>query len=630
MNVEHADLDVLTRASMLRWRPPPKRTLSEWADEHFRLSAESAAEPGRWHTLPYQRAIMDAITDPTVSQISLMKSARVGYTLLVSAAVGYFIHQSPCSILLVQPTVDDAKGFSKDTIAPMLRDVPVLAEIVFDDEDGGPKGPKDSGNTILAKRFPGGVLQLIGANSGSGFRRVSRKVVIFDEVDAYPPSAGNDGDPIKLGIKRAEYFWDRKIIAGSTPLVAGSSRIADLYEQGDKRKFFVPCPQCGHMAPLVWSDQEAGHWIEFEPEHPEDAHAVCQLNGCAVEHSQKRDMVAGGEWRAEKPFAGHASFHISALYSYSPNASWGQIASEFLDAKRNPETLRVFVNTVLGETWQERGEAPEWKRLHERGEPYPVGTVPDGAKFMTAGIDVQKDRWVYEVVAWGEGKESWSVDAGVIPGITSNETEWAKLDVFLNQTYTTAAGHPMAVRMLAIDSGYNTQSVYNWARRYVGRVIAIKGSATAKTLIGSPTPVDVTFGGRRIARGCKVWPVGVDIAKSELYGWLRMPDPGPGWCHFPQHEEEYFKQLTAEQLVTHTNAHGFTTYEWQKLPGRENHWLDARVYARAAAAVLGIDRMSARPATTATPAAPAPAPRQQNNESGFLNKAGRAKTGWLR
>ncbi len=586
---------------------------------------------------------MQAITDRTVTHVSLMKSARVGYTLMVSAAVGYYMHQAPASILIVQPTMEDAKGFSKETIAPMLRDVPVLASIIFDDAEE--TGPKDSGNTMLHKRFPGGVLSMVGANSGTGFRRVSRKVVIFDETDAYPPSAGSDGDPIKLGTKRAEYFWDRKIIAGSTPLIAGRSRIEDLYEAGDKRRFYVPCPQCGHKDFLVFSERESGgHFVQWPKGEPERAHMVCSLNGCVIEHQEKREMVARGEWRAAKPFEGHASFHISALYSYSPNATWGQIAQEFLEAKKNGrETMRVFCNTVLGETFVESGDAPDWERLYQRRETYPIGTVPEGVLFLTAGMDVQKDRVVYEVVGWGEGKRSWSVDAGVIPMDTANEADWTRADELLDRTYLNAAGLEVAIRMLGVDSGYQTQMAYSWARRHVGRVIALKGSSTARTLIGAPTPVDVTVRGKRIARGCKLWLVGVDIAKAELYGWLKLQPPTKesglgfpaGYCHFPEYGEDYFKQVTAEHLVSSVKKTGYTQHEWQVIPGRENHYLDARVYNRAAACVLGIDRM--KPAVQVAPVvAPAPSVRAtqvpapaavQIPDSRFLG--GKRVTGWL-
>lgn len=635
---EYADIRTARRAALSAGlRPPPRLSLSEWADEYFRLSAESSAQAGRWTTLPYQREILDCITDPTVTQISLKKSARVGYTLMVSAAVGYHIHQSPCSILLVQPTVDDAKGFSKETIAPMLRDVPVLSRIVF--EDAEENGPKDSGNTILHKRYPGGVLSMVGANSGAGFRRVSRKVVIFDEVDGYPPSAGSDGDQIKLGIKRSEYFWDRKIIAGSTPLVAGTSRIEALYEAGDQRRYFVPCPHCEHMAPLVFRG-DGGHVMTWPEGEPEKAFFTCQENGCVIEHQDKRDMVTRGEWRASAPFTGHASFHIWAAYSFSPNASWGQLAQEFVASKGSPEQLRTYVNTVLGETWKEKGEAPEWQRLFERRATYPIGTVPEAVKFLTSGVDVQKDRVVYEVVGWGEGKQSWSVDAGVIPMDTSNETQWTKLDDLLNRAYSREDGSQMAILCMAVDSGYNTQMIYNWARQHqMSRVIAVKGVHTAKTILGAPTPVDVTVRGKRLARGYKVWPVGVDIAKSELYGWLKLADPeAPGYCTFPEYGQDFFKQLTAEHLVSVVNKRtGFTSLEWQILPNRENHQLDTRVYARVAAALVGLDRMrstvKAAPASSVPRVAPvlqpptAPKPKRQISDSGFLGNRGR---NWLR
>jgi phage terminase large subunit GpA-like protein len=602
------DVREIRRAAMVAGlRPPPRLSLSEWADEHFRLSAESAATAGRWSTLPYQRGIMDAITDPTVTEISLMKSARVGYTLMVSAAVGYYMHQAPAPILLVQPTVEDAEGFSKETIAPMLRDVPVLSKIIF--EDVQDKGPKGTGNTISHKHFPGGVLSLVGANSGTGFRRVSRKVIIFDEVDAYPPSAGNDGDPIELGIKRSEFYWDRKIIAGSTPLIAGLSRIEQRFNEGDQRRFYVPCPHCEHMDYLVFTKRETGgHWLYFDPEDTSGAHFVCSANGCVIEHSSKRDMIERGEWRASKPFRGHASFHIWAAYSYSPNATWSDIAERFLKAQRNgPEKLRVFVNTELGETWREAGEAPDWERLHHRRERYPTSIAPVGAKLITCGVDVQKDRWIYEVVAWGNGKESWSIDIGVIPGDTGNDDEWKAIDELISRVYPSASSElELPIAMTAIDSGYRTSTVYNYVRRKSARrVMAIKGVANAATILGIPKAVDVLHNGKRYPRGCRVWPVGSSMAKDELYGWLRLERPKngepypPGFCHFPEHPEEFFKQLTAEQLVTERNRQGFTVHEWQMIPGRENHHLDTRVYARAAASVKGLERpaMRARPLT---------------------------------
>lgn len=599
-----ADLGEVIRTASAAWKPPPKLTLSQWADLHFRLSAESSAQPGRWTTLPYQREPMDCMSDPLVTNVTLMKSARIGYTLMISAAVGYFVHQDPCSILFVEPTVDDAKAFSKETIATMIRDVPVLSAIMLDEAEE--KGPRDSGNTIQGKSYPGGRLSLVGANSGAGFRRRSCRVAALDEVDAYPPSAGSDGDPVELATKRTEYFWNRKIFAGSTPLVAGLSRIESLFLAGDQRRYYVPCPQCGHMDFLVFTKRETGggHYMVFDSDAPEGAHFVCSANGCVIEHQHKRDMVARGEWRAAGEFKGHASFHIWSAYSYSPNATWGQIAERFLKAKAGGrETLRTFINTELGETFAESGEAPDWERLYQRREAYEAGTVPSGVKFLTCGVDVQKDRWVYEVVGWsGREKESWSIDTGEIFGDTANADEWVKVDELLAHTYPNAAGVVFSILTMGIDSGFNTQQVYNYTRRHDrNRVIAVKGVATAHTLTGTATQVDVTVRGKKISRGARVFPVGSSIAKTELYGWLRLQpplEPGgafpPGFCHFPSgYDPEYFKQLTAEHLVSSVSRRGYKVLEWHVIPGRENHRLDCRVYARAAAAIRGIDRMRA-------------------------------------
>lgn len=592
-------------------RPPPKLSLSAWADANFYLSAESAAEPGRWKSLAYQRGILDAITDRNVERVSVQKSARVGFTKCLNAAVGYYIHQDPCPILVVQPTVEDAEGYSKEEIAPMLRDCSVLTGLVSDEKPKGRKAKK-AAQTILHKVFPGGVLSMVGANSGRGFRRVSRRLVIFDEVDGYPASAGKEGDPIKLGERRSEYYWNRKLVAGSTPLVAGASRIEELFAAGDRRRYYVPCPHCGHMDVLRFSqrddsddEKKSGHVMRWSKDDPSSAHFVCPSCGCAIEETNKRAMIEAGEWRPEGEFNGHASFHIWAAYSLSPNATWAQLVEEFLEAKTRPETLRTFVNTALGETWQEQGEAPEWERLYQRRELYKIRTVPDGVIVLTAGVDVQKDRFVYEVVGWAPNKESWSVDAGILWGDTSDPATWRQLDALLDRAYLGADGAIHTISMLAVDSGYNTQEVYNWARQKPkSRVMAVKGEAGARMLVGAPSKVEVNHNGKKLRRGYQIWPVGVNVAKSELYGWLglRIEEGAPapaGYCHFPEYGEDFFKQLTAEQLITTTNKRTRRTQmHWAVLPNRENHHLDTRVYARAAAAVLGIDRLTKKDRAT--------------------------------
>lgn len=643
-------------------RPSPDLDLSAWAEAHFVLSAESAAEPGRWRTLPYQRGIMDAFTDPAVTQITVMKSSRIGWTKCVNAAIGFYMHQDPCPIMVVQPTIEDAQGYSKEEIAPMLRDCATLAALV-----PSPKA-RDSRNTVLHKQFPGGSLSLVGANSPRGFRRVSRKVVLFDEVDGYPPSAGTEGDQIQLGIRRTEYYWDRKIAAGSTPTIAGRSRIEALFEAGDQRRYYVPCPHCDEFQVLQFP---RFRWPKGKPER---AVYVCAVCGCEIEHAHKRAMVEAGEWRPgphaafpdappPAPFHGHASFHVWAAYSFSPNASWGQICAEFDLANRGgSETLKTFVNTVLGETWREKGEAPEWHGLYARREMYPIGTCPWGVLFLTAGVDVQKDRLVYEVVGWGRDKRSWSIDAGLIPGDTADLTKgpWPKLNELLGRAFTHASGSQVTISLLAIDSGYNTQTVYAWARTHpMSRVIAVHGRASQRVLVGAPSPVELTVNGRKLKRGYKVWTVGTDVAKSEFYGWLALQPPTdaeraagatdpPGYCRFPQYDEDYFQQITAEQLVSARTRKGYTAFGWELIPGRSNHWLDCHLYARVGAAVVGMDRFResdwtaletalgvTRAEAPATPAHPAPAPStpparpsSPRHDRGWLPRGRRE--GWLR
>jgi phage terminase large subunit GpA-like protein len=330
-------------------------------------------------------------------------------------------------------------------------------------------------------------------------------------------------------------------------------------------------------------------------------------------------MLAAGEWRptwnaplptayldvageapAEPPSARVRGYHLSGLYSPVGWLSWGKLASDFVKAHKNPDKLKLVINTGLALTWRVKGESPEWQPIYDRRENYHLGTVPRGGLFLTAGVDVQKDRLIVEIVAWGRGKESWSIDYGVLPGNTADLTEagpWGQLDALLARSFTHEGGAELAIRMLAVDSGYNTSEVYSWAKKYpMSRVVAIKGQDQGGALIGAPSPVEINLRGRRPIRGYKVWPVVGGIAKSELYGYLRLDAPTdggaypPGWCHFPEYDDDYFRQLTSEQLVSRKNKRGFTVMAWTLIPGRENHVLDCRVYARAAAALVGLDR----------------------------------------
>lgn len=577
--------------------PPPKLSLSEWADQYAFLSAESAAEPGKWRTIPYQRGMMDAFTDPRCEQITIKKSARVGYTKIINNAIGYFIHYDPCPIMVVQPTIEDAAGYSKEEIAPMLRDTPALRELVAEAKS------KDSDNTIVQKTFPGGVLSMVGANSPRGFRRVSRRVVLFDETDGYPASAGPEGDQIKLGIKRTEYYWNRKIAAGSTPTIDEVSRIDKLFKQSDQRRFFVPCPHCDAAQFLKWGGKNEKFGIKWPEGEPEKAYYVCEANGCIIEHSSKIWMVeeaarrqaenetCGYGWVPTNPGAGrHWGFHIWAAYSYSPNATWGDLAKEWQDAKDDPETLKTFVNTALGECWtQEYTAKLGAEGLQARAEEYARMTVPARGLILTAGIDVQDNRLCVKIKAWGEGEESWLVDYAEIHGDPADLTAkgpWAQVDNMLLQDYVHESGAKLKVQAAAVDTGgHFTNEAYMFCRaRKKRRVIAIKGSSVAaRPAIGKGSLQDINYKNQTVKKGVSLFMLGVDTIKATIYGRLKKEETaGAGVYHFPLGMgDDYYKQLTAEkQIVKYVNGHA--RRYWVKKSSDRNEALDCEVYAYAA------------------------------------------------
>lgn len=578
--------------------PPLRKRLSQWADENAYLSAESSAEAGKWRTLPYQIGPMDAITDPEIEQITFMKSARVGFTKIINNAIGYFIDYDPCSIMVVQPTIEDAEGYSKEEIAPMLRDTPCLQGKVLDAKS------KDSDNTILSKHFPGGVLSLIGANSPRGFRRVSRRVVLFDEVDGYPVSAGPEGDQIKLGIKRSEYYWNRKIVAGSTPLIDETSRIQKLFKMSDQRRFFVPCPHCQAAQFLKWGGTDSKFGIKWPEGEPEKAYYVCEAAGCIIEHKDKRWMIEEAArrqeenpdgpygWKATAPGNGrHAGFHIWAAYSYSPNATWGDLAREFLESKDDPETLKTFVNTALGECWtQEYTAKLGAEGIAARAEDYELLTVPMAGLILTAGVDVQDNRLVVKVKAWGENEESWLVNYAEIfgdPSDISSTGPWAAIDSILLMDYQHESGAKLKVMSCAVDTGgHFTHEAYIFCRgRKARRVFAIKGASTpGRPAIGKPSLQDINYKNQVIKKGVALILVGVDTIKATIYGRLKKDaKSGPGAMHFPIGglPEDYYKQLTAEkQVVKYVNGH--KKIYWVKKDSARNEALDCEVYAYAA------------------------------------------------
>lgn len=559
--------DITSRAL----KPPPKLTVSEWADSNRKLSPESSAEVGAWHTsrAEYQREILDAVSDPSVESVTIMSCAQVGKTEILLNLIGYHIHQDPSPILLVQPTLDMAQTFSKDRLAPMLRDTPVLQGKVAD-----PKA-RDSGNTTLKKNFFGGHITMCGANSPASLASRPIRVVLFDEVDRFPVSAGSEGDPIDLARKRSATFWNRKEVAVSTPTIRDSSRIEALFENTDKREYHVPCPDCGHHQVLRWANV---HWSD---DNPDTAYYACEECGGAWDDAARYRAIRAGEWRATAPFVGRAGFRLSGLCS--PWTPLSSAVADFLQAKKLPETLRVWVNTYLGESWVDEGERLDDFQIATHREDYTSDQLPKEVVFLTAGIDVQDDRLEMEVVGWGRDEESWSVEYKSFFGDPASAQVWADLDSYLTLQFTTEDGRELGIKAAAVDTGgHHTQAVYKFCKPRLGRrIFAIKGvGGEGKPIVGRPSTNNHIK--------CKLFPIGVDTAKETIYSRLKIKEIGPGYCHFPRHyDEEYFAMLTAEKVVKKYHR-GFHRREWVKVRQR-NEALDCRVYALAALSITGVN-----------------------------------------
>jgi len=612
------------------------------------LTAESSAEPGRWRSYSYQIAMMDAFCQAEVERVTIMKSARIGYTKIIGHVVGYHIHQDPCSMLIVQPTIDDAEGYSKEEIQPTIDETDVLRGRVGDSKS------RSSGNTIAKKKYPGGILHIIGANSPRGFRRITVRLVLFDEVDGYPPSAGQEGDQIKLGIKRTETFWNRKIGLGSTPTNKGVSRIGDSWDKADKGYFVLACPHCESehirlfrepdkpvvlrgedvkISFLQWDSipvyDEHGEIVGHESD-PKTAAWVCPDCGGLIDHSHHHSMVDGGHWmgetwewrketgfRFELGFTGNIGFRIWAGYSYSPNTTPPKLAREFLECKSDSELLKTFVNTVLGEEWEEKGEAANEHLLKMRAEV--IRDIPDKALILTAGADIQADRIELEVVAWSEDEESWSVDYLILPGETTQPEVWGDLAEAMKGTYQHESGKQLRIESVCIDSGYLPRRVYDFVRKFgAGYVYPIKGQPGA----GRPIVESITARARRLAKrkSKKIRPelIGTHEAKLLLMRRLKLNVVGPGFCHFPDDRpDEYFKQLTAEKLVAR-HKKGAVYHEWVQVRSR-NEALDCRVYAHAALLLADPDWGRLRKALEPKEKTPEKKKQQKSNNRGYMN-----------
>lgn len=579
--------------------PRPELSISEWADTYRYLSSETSSRPGRWRTsfAPFQCEIMDVALDPAVERIVVRKPSQVGISECANNICGYYMHWEPSSILFLQPTEALAEEYSIDRIAPMIRATPELNRLIAKSRAQNSL----ASNKILHKRFPGGRLIFAGANSPAQLASRSVRVLIGDERDRMRPTT--EGDAFAIAEERTGNFWNRKIIEFSSPTHKGASNIDKAFEKSDKRYFYLPCPYCGTEQILLWKYLE---WESKDGEHyPQTAKYRCIQCEKLIPERHKPKMLRAGKWIAHAKFKGCAGFHLNALYAPWRNRRWEKLVEKYLVAKRNEAEMQVWVNTTLAESYRPSADTPEWQRLYERREDYVPGTFPDGACFLTAGVDVQHDRLHMEVVAWGPDLESWSVNYIVISGDTADESSedspWEKLTEEIRRSYD-----GVYVKMVAIDSGDQSQVVYRYVKRFSpSKVIAVKGYDNIQSVLEIPKKKEVKSSGKKkLARGLKVWGVGSSHCKTELYGFLKQTAAGKkrlpyGYCHFPKsYGESYFKELTAEVFAKKV-VKGFFVYYWEKI--RANEALDCRNYARAAAQLCGVERL--QPGEVSNPAA---------------------------
>ena len=550
-------------------KPPPKLTLSEWSDIYRMLTSESSAEAGHWQTsrAPYQKEIMDAVSNPEVEKVVVMSSSQVGKTEIILNIIGYYIDYMPCPMMLVMPIEEMLKSFSKDRLAPMISATPTLRNKVFDVKS------KDSSNTMLHKKFHGGHLTLVGANSAANLASRPIRVLLADEVDRFQEDVGGEGDPLKLAEKRTTTFWNRKLVYVSTPTIAGVSRIEKEFKNATMEEWSLRCPECGEYQILKFT------LLDFET-----LEMTCEH--CGAMHNEKKWKSKPGKWiQTNEEYIGkNRSFHLNEMAS--PWKNWGEIRDDFLQAKNDVEMLKTFVNTSLGEVWEEKGEITDYKVVANRAETYEA-EVPDNVLVLTAGVDVQDDRIEVEVLGQGLQGETWGIEYKKIMGDPSKNGVWDLLDVYLKKRFKYKDGNYLTVTSTFIDSGngQHTNDVYRFCADKADRwIYPIKGrGGLGVPLVAGPT--------KPKGKNVNLFTVGDDTGKSMVLSRLKIDKPGENYCHFPDDPErgyiiEYFKGLLSEKKIT-KEVKGKQVVEW-KVIYKRNEPLDCRKYALAAFDILPV------------------------------------------
>ena len=578
-------------ALLLGIKPDPEYTVTEWADEHRYLTSTSAAEPGLYRSsrVPFNREIMDCLSVRNPArEVVVMKGAQLGLSEVGNNFIGYVISTVPGPILAVQPTVDLAKNYSKMRIDTLIEASPILRGKVHEAKS------REGSNTILTKKFKGGILVITGGNSAAGLRSMPVRYLFLDEIDSYKSNVGGEGSAITLAEARtATYQNSKKIYKISTPTIDGKSNIQREYEKSSMEKYHVPCPFCSEYQTIEWEG------IKYSPHKIEETvHLECKHCRKKIFEWQKTKMLSAGKWIAEHPERKYTrGFHISSLYSAVGWYSWAMAAEDYEKAKEDPDTMRAFVNTKLGLCFRETGETPDYQRLYERREYYRPKELPFGACVLTAGIDVQKDRVEIFTVAWGPRKEKWAVDYEVILGDIEQNDVWDKLEEYVNQDWKVmGADLEIMISSFAIDSGFANMRVAAFAKRFSKkRCFMVKGVSSGSTFVQRPRDLEMKVNGKKVKSGLRVWNVLSSEGKAELYRHLLLDrgeegsEAPQGFFHFHQDLHlEWFKGLCSEELKT-KKVKGFDETYWEKVY-RRNEPLDTYVYARAAYEVMGCSK----------------------------------------
>jgi phage terminase large subunit GpA-like protein len=614
-------------------QPDPLMTVSEWADAK-RILPQTSAEPGRYQTkrTPYLREIMDKLSaiDPAQKIIG-MKGSQLGFTDAGNNWVGYSMDISPAPFIFIMPTDAVMKKTSKQRIEPMINDTPELKQKV-------PKARgKDGGNTLLYKEYPGGFITMVGANSPVGLSSTPAKNIYGDEIDRYPQSVGSEGSAVDLADTRTSTFGNRrKIFLTSTPTRKGTSQIEIEFEKTGQRYYHVPCPHCAEKQVLDF------YQLRYAPGKYTDVKYECVHCKELIEEHHKTEMLEAGTWIPKFPEKedGYVfGYHISAMYSPYGFYSWSKMAKDYDDAQGNTPKLIVFTNTKLGESYEEmQGDKPDWEALYDRAEPYELNKPFASVVFITAGVDVQADRLEIEIVGWSKGKISQQIDYRVLVGDTATNDVWIELSKIVNETWIRQGDKAiLPVRYMCVDSGWNTEKVYQFTKKHTTtRVIPIKGMEKLATFFGPPKTTQVVKAGKKIGK-VKVWGIGTNHTKSEIYGNLKVrvdPDTGEvpeGYCYFPKRETTYFRGLTAEEIILTKNKKGYDEHIWVKKYKR-NEPLDCRVYARAGAALVGMDNWNDerwnRELLLSEPAPETEVPEQKDEEQKTNNRKPKKGSFW--